>query len=1375
MNETYTTNYKLWKKILSVFLSLIIAFGTFVSMTFGNLFLSDYINLKNLIIAQASTTVPQYYRYNELIGLYKNDYQNNEIIQYKIGEDGEWQNYNVPFAIPAFQTTRVYSRIGENGDITYKDYSTTNKALGVYEESNTDFDFSYNNVSFEYTRSYNSADKKWFDSIDSFVSVSGNLAIVTLPDGSKYNLIKTDTNKYVDELYGYILESQSNEYIFHFENYDYCFSLDSGCYYLSQIKDNFSNTLTLNRNVTLVDFTISDETGRSFSIEETYSLWEPFGFLRDITDPNGNEINYMMDFNSKDYITVTDQAGVCLGNYEYTNERLSKSNGNTIEYYDNGRLKKITYQNGYWIQYTYNDESMNYTTLTSSGETTKTVYNDAFYPTAYTDKYGLTTAYTYDDHYRILSQICDTKATTYTYDENGYLTSYIISDTNKNTYYTYDSNKRIIREQVGNDYKYFAYDIFGNNIVCATLKADYTGEAPALYDSTLDCFDTTTYTYDDKGRVTSEIYSTGGSVAYEYDNRGNVTKETTVTVKEGENETKVVTYTYDAFGNLLTSSTGNDTSSYIYDAAGRTLLANENGEYTRTIYDNLGRVVQEIGPDDYDSTKDSLPTANTYSDANVGYRYFYNEGTGNLDREINRLGIETTYSYYSTGEKEKECFDIYEFDYNIKGNLTKVYVDGVNTLTYNYDEDYNLTSEVYANGQSIRYEYNDNGNLVRQYHNNDTSPYLTYSYNEDNEPTQKINTDTGLKYVYGENDQVSVYRTSDNTLIQSYTEVKTEENTETNTPEYTTVTENHFGNTYTSVIRDKSISYTSGENTAQYSYVTSLIGDDEKISSDSIQYAGNTVVPSTYTYDDDGNIVKKTTAYTADGASYTVDFLNEYDSKGRITANGFDDISQYYSYDSYSQLTRVDSQLNNPYTATYTYDIRGNLTSKNVYDYTRESLDGLTPTSTTTFTYANTGWKDQLVAVNGTELTYDANGNVLTYGSKEYSWTNGRDLAQITDGDNTYSYTYDENGIRTSKTVNGATTYYNTKDGVILSQTDSTDTWYFQYDSNGAPMGFIRNGVQYFYMTNQMGDVIGINDCTGDSLVIYLYDEWGKVTEICPTLSGTQAEFQYALGEANPLRYRGYYYDNETGYYYLQSRYYDATICRFINADKFDYTDKDLYCGNNIYSYCANNPIIHKDPSGHFLLIILIILAISKSMISNTLSPYLSKIVSASTRDKFGTSNKGKIKVELDYSSSFISDLHSAYKSNPSGTAGVIAEYAERKFNNVMKRDIVFDRDCLEFEISVHIAAFLIAKKFRDISRPDGISESAFNKIVKHATPIDILEADVYDGTQSILFSYFYGIRSKYYKTKKDPYYYYTGLIKNRSTPANPSWKSIKL
>lgn len=414
------------------------------------------------------------------------------------------------------------------------------------------------------------------------------------------------------------------------------------------------------------------------------------------------------------------------------------------------------------------------------------------------------------------------------------------------------------------------------------------------------CFDTTTYTYDDKGRVTSEVYSAGGSVSYEYDNRGNVTKETTVTIKNDETKTTVVNYTYDSFGNLLTSSTGNDTSSYIYDAAGRTLLANENGECTRTIYDDLGRTIQEIGPEDYDSTKDGLPTANTYSDSSVGHRYVYNETTGNLDSETNRLGVETTYTYYDTGEKKTESFDIYEYDYNIKGNLTKVFVDDVNTLTYNYDEDYNLTSEVYANGQSIRYEYDDNNNLVKQYHNNDTSPYVTYSYNTDNELTQKVNTDTGLKYVYDENNSISVYKLSDNTLVQSYTESVTEADEENGVEAKTEVTETHFGKTYSSVVKDNSVSYTSNNRTIEYSCTE----DDESILSDITKLNGRTIIESTYDYDSNHNITSKALSYIGN-----VSVKNTYDDENKITSTGYDEPQTYYTYDDNSQLVRSDNSF----------------------------------------------------------------------------------------------------------------------------------------------------------------------------------------------------------------------------------------------------------------------------------------------------------------------------------------------------------------------------------------------------------------------------------------------------------------------------------
>lgn len=106
-------------------------------------------------------------------------------------------------------------------------------------------------------------------------------------------------------------------------------------------------------------------------------------------------------------------------------------------------------------------------------------------------------------------------------------------------------------------------------------------------------------------------------------------------------------------------------------------------------------------------------------------------------------------------------------------------------------------------------------------------------------------------------------------------------------------------------------------------------------------------------------------------------------------------------------------------------------------------------------------------------------------------------------------------------------------------------------------------------------------EANGNYVAVYYYDAWGRITAI----DTADAEGETAcleLANANPLRYRGYYYDNETGYYYLQSRYYDPEICRFINADvpEIAKVSKSISNGVNIFAYCNNNPINDSDPNG---------------------------------------------------------------------------------------------------------------------------------------------------------------------------------------------------
>ncbi len=166
---------------------------------------------------------------------------------------------------------------------------------------------------------------------------------------------------------------------------------------------------------------------------------------------------------------------------------------------------------------------------------------------------------------------------------------------------------------------------------------------------------------------------------------------------------------------------------------------------------------------------------------------------------------------------------------------------------------------------------------------------------------------------------------------------------------------------------------------------------------------------------------------------------------------------------------------------------------------------------------------------------------------------------------------------------------------------------YFQYDTSGTPLGFVLNGIQYFYITNQMGDILAITDTDGNVIGNYEYDAWGKVLTA-----------DTDIAKQNPLRYRGYYYDNETGYYYLQSRYYDSNICRFINADIAEILSltKNLINGINLYVYCSNGAINSSDKTGHLSKLDASILLI-EFIVAYLQPKYFGKKYSFSTRGLF--------------------------------------------------------------------------------------------------------------------------------------------------------------
>ena len=179
------------------------------------------------------------------------------------------------------------------------------------------------------------------------------------------------------------------------------------------------------------------------------------------------------------------------------------------------------------------------------------------------------------------------------------------------------------------------------------------------------------------------------------------------------------------------------------------------------------------------------------------------------------------------------------------------------------------------------------------------------------------------------------------------------------------------------------------------------------------------------------------------------------------------------------------------------------------------------------------------------------------------------------------TFTYDHSGIRTGKRVNrnGAITEHSfyTQNGTIVGETrrhpnGNIDRLEFIYDEAGRPLQLIFNGRIYNYVLNLQGDVQQIRRAT-DGVVVatYLYNAWGQL------LSSTGS-----MAESNPLRYRGYFWCSAAEMYYLQSRFYDPVVGRFLNWDGLVSTGQG-FLGFNMFTYCNNNPVMHIDPSGYIM------------------------------------------------------------------------------------------------------------------------------------------------------------------------------------------------
>ena len=310
-------------------------------------------------------------------------------------------------------------------------------------------------------------------------------------------------------------------------------------------------------------------------------------------------------------------------------------------------------------------------------------------------------------------------------------------------------------------------------------------------------------------------------------------------------------------------------------------------------------------------------------------------------------------------------------------------------------------------------------------------------------------------------------------------------------------------------------------------------------------------------------------------------------ANGNITQirDGSNTVQYRYAYDALGQLIREDNRALNQ-TLVYTYDGAGNIESKTVYAFTTSSTLGAVQ-QTFSYTYGDTSWGDLLTNWNGTAITYDAIGNPTQIGTSMLTWQ-GRQLMSYVGNGKTLSFTYNADGIRTTKTVDGVAHEYILSGSQVIAEKWGNHTVAYFYDENGTPIGLCyRNNADawgvasyYFFDKNLQGDIVAIYNESGVKIGSYTYDAWGNFT--VTQTAGISELDALVLNTYNPFRYRGYFYDVETGLYYVSSRYYDPEIGRWINVDgEISEIGGDVL-GYNLFAYCFNNPVNMHDPTGEW-------------------------------------------------------------------------------------------------------------------------------------------------------------------------------------------------
>lgn len=705
-------------------------------------------------------------------------------------------------------------------------------------------------------------------------------------------------------------------------------------------------------------------------------------------------------------------------------------------------------------------------------------------------------------------------------------------DSNPNTaYFTY----ACLTKEVAQSYK---YNSNGDLISVATpsnATQTYSYSGADLISQVTKGNGTFTYTYDSHHNVTGGT-NAGLSMSLAYDAKGNATSSTLT----GGSLHMGSSATYTNNGNLIATQT---------DTRGKTT----SYTYGNNISKQMGQPTAVTDPKSVTvntsyNTQNGRVTGSSMTGVSLGYTY----GSGRLTAMTRTVG--------SAGQT-------YNMGYNGFGQLTSVKVGTRSLASYTYNSNNGALNKLtYGNGNTVGYAYDNLERVTNVYYNGSSSAALTYTYKGEGTLGQLTDSVNNRTYAYTYDSLgrlISLTEKYGSNNAQTYTATYDTANRPTNitykvSPAWNGTLGSNRVYTYGYSSSDGSLTSMTGPGASMaYTY------DALKRLTKRVESSGSSeVITRNYSYlaGSGSNTSTLVSGLTAKHGSTTL-FSGgySYDNVGNITAiTG--SAPATYTYDSQNQLL---TEVRGGTTYSYTYNAAGNMLSK-----TKISGSG-----TDSFTYGNTEWRDLLTAYNGNSITYDTVGNPTTwYDGATMTWVNGKRLASIsaTSGHSALAFTYDADGLRLTKTVGSVQHKYLWQGGKLVSENYGSTTLEFFYDESGAPYALIYNGTTYYYVTNLQGDVVKIVNASGTSQAEYSYNAWGQVISATGTLAAV-----------NPIRYRGYYYDSESGFYYLKSRYYDPQICRFINADDVSMIGvSGDFISYNLFSYCLNNPVNSSDPTG---------------------------------------------------------------------------------------------------------------------------------------------------------------------------------------------------